>query len=182
MLIGISGPIGSGKDTVADYLVSKYGFERKSFAAALKKLCSLLTDLPLEIFETRDGKASKVLNQSMTAGQLLQKLGNGLREAVHPNVWCDAVLNDYKDQYWVISDLRYPNELAEIKRLGGIVIRLEGDPEKIREKNIDGRDLNASSETALNDAKFDYVIINNKSKTDLYKIIDDIVILHLPRN
>ena len=36
MIIGLVGLIGSGKDTVADYLVNVHGFRRESFAGTLK--------------------------------------------------------------------------------------------------------------------------------------------------
>lgn len=45
MIIGITGVAGSGKDTAADYLVSKYGFTKVSFAAILKNMLSV-TGLP----------------------------------------------------------------------------------------------------------------------------------------
>ena len=36
MIIGVTGFIGSGKDTIADYLVTEHGFKRLSFAGSLK--------------------------------------------------------------------------------------------------------------------------------------------------
>ena len=35
-IISVSGFIGSGKDTIADYLVTEFGFKRLSFAGTLK--------------------------------------------------------------------------------------------------------------------------------------------------
>ena len=36
MIVGICGWIGSGKDTIADYLVNVHQFRRDSFASTLK--------------------------------------------------------------------------------------------------------------------------------------------------
>ena len=36
MILGVTGFIGSGKDTVADYLCTFHGYKRISFAASLK--------------------------------------------------------------------------------------------------------------------------------------------------
>ena len=38
MIIGVCGFIGSGKDTIADYLVNLHHFRRESFANTLKHL------------------------------------------------------------------------------------------------------------------------------------------------
>jgi len=36
MIIGVCGFIGSGKDTIADYLTNFHGYRRESFANSLK--------------------------------------------------------------------------------------------------------------------------------------------------
>ena len=42
MIIGLSGKKRVGKDTVADYLVSKYGFIKYSFADPIKAVAKIL--------------------------------------------------------------------------------------------------------------------------------------------
>lgn len=42
MIIGIGGEKQHGKDTVANYLVEKYGYQRKAFADKLKSICQEL--------------------------------------------------------------------------------------------------------------------------------------------
>jgi dephospho-CoA kinase len=44
MLIGLVGLIGSGKDTVAERLVTQHGFERDSFAKSLKDALLVFLD------------------------------------------------------------------------------------------------------------------------------------------
>ena len=51
MIIGLCGAQGSGKDTVANILVSKYGFVRISFATALKDVVAILFSWPREMLE-----------------------------------------------------------------------------------------------------------------------------------
>jgi hypothetical protein len=41
MIIGIGGEKQHGKDTVANYLVSKYGYTKKAFADRLKEICKI---------------------------------------------------------------------------------------------------------------------------------------------
>lgn len=41
MIIGVGGEKQHGKDTVANYLVSKYGYSKKAFADRLKAICQL---------------------------------------------------------------------------------------------------------------------------------------------
>ena len=84
----------------------------------------------------------------------MQLLGTDCgRKILHPNIWCNSLMAEYKeslphtkdlfdvpeveapdtkeitwikDQYpnWIISDTRFPNELKAIKDRGGITIRI----------------------------------------------------------
>ena len=45
MIIGIIGQKGTGKDTVADYIVKSNDFKKISYAEPLKKICKELFDL-----------------------------------------------------------------------------------------------------------------------------------------
>lgn len=51
MIIGITGNKLAGKDTIGRHLVHRHAFERKSFAAPLKKALAVLFDIPLEELE-----------------------------------------------------------------------------------------------------------------------------------
>ena len=53
MIIGICGFIGSGKDTIADYLVNVQHFRRMSFAATLKDAVSSVFGWDREMLEGR---------------------------------------------------------------------------------------------------------------------------------
>lgn len=46
MIIGLCGEKGSGKDTVAAYLIKEHGFERRAFADPMKKSVAALLDIP----------------------------------------------------------------------------------------------------------------------------------------
>lgn len=143
MIIGICGFIGSGKDTIADYLVNYHGFRRESFAGTLKDACAAVfgwdrtllegrTKQAREWREQRDEWWSQRLGMDITPRYVLQYWGTEVcRKSFHDDIWIASLeykLLSSKDDI-VISDCRFPNEIQAIKKAGGIVIRVVRGPE-----------------------------------------------------
>jgi hypothetical protein len=74
---------------------------------------------------------------------------------------------------WIITDMRFPNELSYIKDRGGITIRVNRDT-GVQWATSDGANEHPS-ETALDNAEFDYVINNDGSLEDLILSVAEIL-------
>ena len=143
MIIGICGFIGSGKDTVADYLTNFHEYRRESFANSLKDAVSMVFGWDRTMLEGRTKQArewreqkdewwSNRLGMEITPRWVLQYWGTEVcRKAFHDDIWIASVenkLRNSKDDI-VISDCRFPNEIKSIKEAGGIVVRVVRGPE-----------------------------------------------------
>ncbi|CAB4132997.1 hypothetical protein UFOVP257_30 [uncultured Caudovirales phage] len=137
MIIGISGFIGSGKDTAANYLVGWHGFRRDSFAGALKDAVAtvfgwdreLLEGLTPESRQWRDQVdtwwAKRLNMPNLTPRWILQYWGTEVcRGGFHDDIWIAALENRLRSRSGdtVITDVRFPNEIKTIRNAGGIVI------------------------------------------------------------
>jgi hypothetical protein len=165
MIIGISGKLGSGKSFIAKQIISRlseYNFKEKSFADNLKKIVSILTGIDIKKITTREIKQKYLHEWDMTVGEMFQKLGTDcIRNHLNNNAWIISTFSKYtEEQNWIISDVRFINEADYVKKLGGILIRLEGDPLNIRQ--YDPRNSNHSSENELdNYDNFDMILENS---------------------
>jgi hypothetical protein len=144
MIIGVCGFIGSGKDTVADYLTNFHGFRRESFAGSLKDAVSMVFGWDRTMLEGRTKSAREWREQvdpwwaqrlnmpNLTPRWVLQYWGTEVcRKAFHDDIWIAALenkLRNSKDDI-VISDCRFPNEIKSIWDAGGIVVRVVRGPE-----------------------------------------------------
>ena len=164
-IIGISGKKGSGKDTFAQFL--KEELEKQlgktvkvdSFAANLKQCCAILSGQSSCVFYNQNLKDKKANFLSLTNRELMQKFGD-LTRSIDKDIWIKSLFNKYLDnppEYLIVSDVRFKNEAEHIKKLDGILIRIESD--RVKEDNH-------ISEIELdNYSKFDLEISNNKSLT-----------------
>jgi hypothetical protein len=140
MIIGICGFIGSGKDTIADYLVNFHEFRRDSFAATLKDAVSAVFGWDRELLEGRTKAAREWREQvdpwwanrlgmpHLTPRWILQYWGTEVcRTGFHDDMWIASLENKLRtsNDSIVISDCRFPNEINAIKTQGGIVIRVK---------------------------------------------------------
>lgn len=203
-LIGISGKIGAGKDTVG-IIIRQLGFtnnggtwENMKFAGKLKIIASLLTGIPIKKFEDQEfkktilgsewGRPTKQnpLNaiepfkditfvEMMSVRDLLQKLGTeAMRNGLHENVWVNALFADY----------------TEDKQWVITDVRFPNEFKAIKEKggivirvNRPGHGNSMKelaeahpSETALDGHEFDYVIENNSNLEQLISKVREILV------
>lgn len=172
-LIGLTGTIGVGKSTVANIL-KNYGYSEHAFADKLKQVVAIIFDLTndvnLAIDIVNNNKTNKIY-QNYTAAQMLQMVGQGLRDKVDDNIWVNSLFKSYKGDKWVISDIRYKNEYLALKQAGGILIKIEGNGRH----PMDGRNMQHQSEIEMVDIKADYIITNFGTIDDLVRQIEVII-------
>jgi len=197
MIIGICGFIGSGKDTVADYLVNFHEFRRESFASTLKDAVASVFGWDRTMLEGRTKEAREWREQvdpwwaarldmpTLTPRWVLQYWGTEVcRKAFHDDIWIASLENKLRNSRdnIVISDCRFPNEIESLKQAGGSIVWVQRgtlpdwyeDAVSANQGNNVG--LNAmkmrkihASEWAWLGSDFDVVIDNNGSIDDLYR-------------
>jgi hypothetical protein len=137
MLIGMVGFIGSGKGTVGDILVNKYGFKKDAYANPLKDCVATIFGWDREMLEGSEAWSRLARDQeepfwtkrigSMTPRRALQLMGTEAgRNVFHKDIWLYALerrLDLSKD--YVITDVRFKNEIEFIHKLGGVVVRIK---------------------------------------------------------
>lgn len=141
-VIGLCGPMRSGKDTIGSLLVEHHGYTRFAFADAVKE-CALALDPIIGIVPTDPEHKAQgpmlrlsdlVARQGVEAAKahpevrrLLQRLGTEMgREVIDPNLWVAIVAGRSADtERVVITDLRFPNEAEWVRSIeGGVVVRV----------------------------------------------------------
>jgi hypothetical protein len=204
MIIGICGFIGSGKDTVADFLVNFHEFRRESFASTLKDSVAAVFGWDRTLLEGRTAEAREWREQvdpwwaerldmpTLTPRWVLQYWGTEVaRKSFHDDIWIASLenkLRNSKDNI-VISDCRFPNEIEAIKKANGVIVWVQrgalpewyDDAVSANQGNNIG--INAmklrkihASEWAWLGSEFDHVIDNNSTIDDLFKQAQSLVI------
>lgn len=165
--IALTGKLRAGKDEVARYLTSKYGYTTFAFGDELKRYYH-------ELFGETDAKPREGY----------QWFGQTMRER-DPDVWVrkclDRIAWDEDVVNAVITDVRQPNEYDALKEAGYVLIRVEA-PEALRIQRavssgdcFNLRDLTHGTETALDDYAADFTVTNDADLAHLYRQIDEII-------
>jgi hypothetical protein len=203
MIIGICGFIGSGKDTIADYLVNFHEFRRESFATTLKDAVSAVFGWDRILLEGRTKEAREWREQvdpwwaerlnmpTLTPRWILQYWGTEVcRKSFHDDIWIASLenkLRNSKDNV-VISDCRFPNEIQSIRNAGGKIIWVQRGPlpnwydtalEANKGFNWAIQELKLlkvhASETSWVGTEFDAVVDNNGLISQLYMNMENLV-------
>ena len=192
-IIGITGPAGSGKDTVAEML--SYSFQHclhprqtKTMALAepIKQFCAVVFDWP----DARLFGESKLRNipdaDGLTPRRALQTLGTEWGRTRREDVWVDLLLRtinrhhkeqlQYRKQVMVylVPDVRFPNEARRIREAGGIILRVSGrngnvGTEHTSEQHFDSVELGAQVTHEIDNSRdLDHL------RSQVYKIVREI--------
>lgn len=202
MIIGVTGFIGSGKDTIADYLCTFHGFKRLSYAASLKDAVAAVFGWNREYLEgsTKTSRAwreqkdvwwSERLGMDITPRWVLQYWGTEVcRNGFHKDIWVASVENKLRqtDENIVITDCRFSNEIQSIKNVGGYTMRVnrgqppvwyddavsynKGDVDKM--SVLESHNVHASEYSSVG-LDYDFLIDNNGSIDDLHKQVQSVI-------
>ena len=134
---------------------------------------------------------------------LLQFIGTNLfRNQLHPEIWVNALMSKYKSYSipikdlgigkgfewgeiypnWIITDLRFPNEMEAVKKKGGITIRVNRPCDICGGSGYHKMSCPVSksgehySETAIDKSEFDYVVDNDSDIQSLIEKVKQILI------
>jgi len=142
------------------------GYRRLAFADVLKQIAYDLDPI-IDTDGTRlalvvDTEGWETAKARPEVRRTLQALGESVRERIGSDVWLDAVMDQVDaapDVPTVISDVRHPNELAALRRRGGMFVRVTRPGVGPANDHI--------TETAIAAVTPDAVIANDGSIEDL---------------
>ena len=141
MIVGLLGFIGSGKGTAGDIL-KDMGFTPVSFAKGVKDVTAEMFGWPRHLLEgdtqvSRDWREqpdkfwSHEFGKPFTPRYALQLMGTEVgREVFHEDFWIIRLkkfMQENPNQNFVITDVRFQNELDFVHSMNGIAIEIERD-------------------------------------------------------
>ncbi len=138
MIVGLAGVAGSGKSTVAKFLVQHHCFEEVCLADPMKRFCKEMFGWdddrlwgPSSLRNAIDPARKRQDGTYLTARHALQQLGTEWGRACYEDVWVDRAIQSagerlrfYKSDGVCIPDIRFRNERDAIWKAGGKVWRI----------------------------------------------------------
>lgn len=175
-IIGLTGKAGSGKDSVGEVLEA-LGFARHSLAGELKQAV-----LDLDPFVTAGVRISEIVNDIgmdeakrtyPEVRRLLQVFGTEVIRARDEDFWVNSLqgrVMQSNARHFVITDVRFDNEAAWIRRSHGRVYEI------LRPGHEDAGAANGhASESGLDPSLVDDQILNDGTLEDLQLMVAGLV-------
>lgn len=180
MIIGICGLIGSGKDTVAEYLIDNHNFVKISFADKLKDAVAVMFDWDRQMLEGKTEQArewreqtdtywTKETGRTITPRLVLQEFGTEcMRDGFFDGVWVSLTkkyILDNPNTNFVIPDVRFPNEATMLSELNSELWRVRRGPDPVwfrmyQDIGVEPKDQHAS-EWAWANSQFTHIFDND---------------------
>lgn len=173
MIIGFAGKKGSGKDTLGNYLIEKYKFERYAFGDPVKEVCRILFGFNDQQLYG-DKKEEMDISLGIKPREAFQKIGTNFgRKIFHElfpgilipegQIWINIFKNNCNHRNVVLTDVRFQNEADAIKELGGFIIYI--DSKYCLDDNHESEQINV---------EYDFLVKNHGTKDELFQNFDNI--------
>ena len=212
MLISVSGKINSGKDTIGkilqillnnphlnnegvlSFLKKDINFDSPYYKTwQIKKFATIPTEIYKKITNIDFHSLSRA-DKELERPNFIDFINNKVKQVFGKDVWVKALMREYFCTHsdhapngidcpnWIITDMRFLNEMEAVKKRGGITIRVNrpcdicggsGYHKMSCPVSKSGEHL---SETSLDSAEFDYVIDNNGTIEELIEKVREILI------
>jgi hypothetical protein len=194
-LIGLAGRAGSGKDTVADYLVAHHRFVKRGFTDALYEEVAEAFGVTVEWL--RDRTRKEIPQQDLALGNcrdiefvmlvlpvpdeegfqeprsprwILQQWGTEYRRGQDPDYWVRQVYDFCRanpDRDIAIPDVRFDNEASMVRSLGGAIL-------VVSRPQVEAV-LQHESEKGISHMFNDYMVYNGGVIRELHDRIDGLL-------
>jgi hypothetical protein len=168
MVVAFCGAKRHGKDTAAKVLIEQLGFTKVSFADGLRKTVATALRVNERYFLDDDKKEEIDWRTGQPRRYWLQWIGSEGFRKLWEDVWVEWWRQEIEDKGYdrvVTTDLRFPNELAAVRKFQhNLVIRVENPNKPV------GDDVHVS-EAHYQNFDVDYTILNNGTIPDLHKAV-----------
>lgn len=175
-VIGVTGRKGNGKDTLGNYLVSQHGYKRIAFADALKDACRCIFGFSEEqlygnLKETTDEywQTSPRIVLQFVGSELCRERLVEIMPWIKQDIWVKVVEKKILDEWktnpearFVITDVRFPNEINLVESLNGISVR-------VSRPSVNNISDPHQSEIQIESLPVTYSISNDGTREQLYE-------------
>lgn len=197
IIIGLVGVERSGKDTIADYLVSNHNFKKHNMADPIREIAKIMFDWPSELLT---GPAKDIVDPvtgikprdfftwfgTDIAQFAIYKQFPPLESSIPPRtIWARAMSSFIKTHIQshniVIPDIRFIHEAKALLDAGGILVRIS-NPDRETETQLNKYDLAELMSSSNSYIITQNVINNSRTLTMLYNNIETLLTSLIKKN
>jgi hypothetical protein len=129
-IFGFTGAARSGKDTAAAFLQARLGGYRYAFADPLRAMLYAGFGIDMNEPHWKAHKEDAIPAFGVSPRQMMQTLGTEWgRKMVNTDVWLLLAKNQLlqRGPGMIVTDVRFENEAAWVRKMGGVVIHVKRD-------------------------------------------------------